>query len=299
MNSFEIILVPSVLILLGYVLKHFGLLESRDSVVLSKIVLNITLPALLFINLVDANITESMLSLPLYGLMVSFVCLIIALVFSSLRGYSKSRTWTIMIACAMMNTGFLGFPIVLGVFGDYGFIHAIFFDLSTTILFVVFGILLVSRFGGDTRTVFKHILSFIPLWAVILALVFNFLNIGLPFVINNSLNYLSDATIFLIMISLGLNLDFNNVGEMLSDSIFVSIVRLVVSPLIIFMILMMLGVKGMGFNVAVLESGMATAMNAMVLSLTYDLDTKLMSSLIFTDTVLCLCTLTVIITVLT
>ena len=43
---------------------------------------------------------------------------------------------------------------------------------------------------------------------------------------------------------------------------------------------------------------MSTAMNALILAITYDLDTKLMSSMIFTNTVLALITLTGIITLL-
>ena len=71
------------------------------------------------------------------------------------------------VASAMMNSGFIGFPIVLGVFGNEGFLNAIFYDLSTTILFVMFGMILVGEFGGDKKAVIKNGLKFVPLWAVV------------------------------------------------------------------------------------------------------------------------------------
>jgi predicted permease len=203
-----------------------------------------------------------------------------------------------MIASSMMNTGFLGFPITLGVFGNEGFLNAIFFDLETTVIFVVFGMILVGVFGGNRKEVLKQSISFVPLWAVVFALLFNFLNLQYGYVIENSLNYLGQATIPLIMITLGLRLDLESIRHSLSDSLFVALVRLVIAPVAMFLILSFINFGGLSFKVAVLEAGMATAMNALVLSINYDLDSSLMSSLIFTNTILALFSLTVLISFL-
>ena len=203
-----------------------------------------------------------------------------------------------MIACAMMNTGFLGFPISLGVFGNEGFLNAIFFDLETTLIFVIFGMVLVSIFGGNRKEVLKQAVGFVPLWAVIIALLFNIFHLQYGYVIETTLNYLGQSTIPLIMISLGLTLDFKEIKHSFTDSLFVAFVKLILAPIIIFLILNAINFGGLSFKVAILEAGMATAMNALVLAITYDLDTKLMSSIIFTNTVLSLITLTGIITLL-
>ncbi len=294
-NALEIILIPTLMIVIGYALKRCGMLKAQDSTLLSKIVLNVSLPSLVFMNLSSANITGDMLCLPIIGLSLSFVCMIIAFLFCKARNYSKIKTWTIMIACAMMNTGFLGFPITLGVFGNEGFLNAIFFDLSTTLIFVIFGMVLVGIFGGDRKEVIKQAVSFVPLWAVLFALIFNFFHIQYGYVIESTLNYLGQSTIPLIMISLGLTLDFKEIKHSIGDSLFVSLVRLIIAPIIVFFALGAIGFGGLSFKVAVLEAGMTTAMNALVLSINYDLDTKLMSSVIFTDTIIGLFTLTVLI----
>lgn len=297
-SSIEIILVPTLMILLGYLLKRQDILKVQDSNILSRIVLDVTLPSLIFVNLSTANISSDMLALPFFSLIISLICIVIAYSFCKYRGYSKVKTWTIIIASSMMNTGFLGFPITMGVFGNGGFLHAIFFDLGTTLIFVVFGIVLVSVFGGNRNDVLKQSISFIPLWAVILALFFNVFDLSYGYVLESSLNYLGQATIPLIMITLGLRLDFRDIKHSISDSFFVSLVKLILAPTIIFLLLSLLDFGGLSFKVAVLEAGMPTAMNALVLSINYDLDTKLMSSAIFTNTVLGLFTLTVLITFL-
>lgn len=294
----EIILVPTLMIVLGYVLKRQNILKSRDSNVLSRIVLTVSLPSLVFVNLSTANISTDMLLLPFAAFLISAICMVISFLFCKSRGYSKVKTWTIMIACAMMNTGFLGFPISLGVFGNEGFLNAIFFDLETTLIFVIFGMVLVSIFGGNRKEVLKQAVGFVPLWAVIIALLFNIFHLQYGYVIETTLNYLGQSTIPLIMISLGLSLDFKEIKHSFTDSLFVAFVKLILAPIIIFLILNAINFGGLSFKVAILEAGMATAMNALVLAITYDLDTKLMSSIIFTNTVLSLITLTGIITLL-
>lgn len=291
-SPLEIILVPTLMIVLGYFLKRQSVLKAQDSVTLSKIVLDVTLPSLIFVNLSTADISGDMLVLPFAALIISCICIVLAYLFSKSRGYSKVKTWTIMIACAMMNTGFLGFPITMGVFGNDGFLHAIFFDLETTVIFVLFGMILVSKFGGNKKEVLKQSVSFVPLWAVVLALLFNVFNLQYGYVIENSLTYLGQATIPLTMITLGLRLDFKDIKHSMFDSLFVALVKLIIAPVVMFLMLSMVNFGGLSFNVAVLEAGMSTAMNALVLSINYDLDTKLMSSMIFTNTILGLFTLT-------
>lgn len=297
-SPIEVILIPTLMILLGYVLKRQDILHTQDSKTLSKIVLNVCLPSLIFVNISVANITSDMMLLPFAGLFLSLICMIIAFAFCRMRAYSKVKTWTVMIAASMMNTGFLGFPITLGVFGNEGFLHAIFFDLSTTFIFVIFGMVLVGMFGGERREVFKQAIVFVPIWAVIVGLIFNFFDVQYGYVLESTLNYLGQATIPLIMISLGLTLDFKDIKSAWGDSLFVSGVKLVIAPILMFAILSMLHFGGLSFKVAVLEAGMSTAMNALVLAINYGLDTKLMSSIIFTDTVLALGTLTVLISFL-
>lgn len=297
-SPIEVILIPALMILIGFLLKEKSFFKQSDRDLLSKIVLYIALPSLIFINLYDADISRNMLFLPIIGVILSFILLIVGYLYSKMRGYSKKTTWTIIIASSMMNTGFIGFPVTLGVYGNSGFLNAMFFDLSTSIIFIIYGILLVREFGGDKKEVVKQTISFIPIWAMILALIFNFLNISLPYVANEILDYFAQATIPLIMLCLGISLDFKSLGEKLSDSLAVSVIKLIISPAIIFVLLTLFKIKGMAFNVGILEAGMSTAMNGLVLSITYDLDSDLMGSLIFTNVILSVFTLTAIITLL-
>lgn len=298
-SPIEVILVPTIMILLGVFLKHTGFLSRDDRDLLSKIVLYIALPAMVFVNIKDADISPDMLYLPVLGIITSLILFVIAYAYCRANNYSKRTTWTIMLAASLMNTGFIGFPVTLGVFGNIGFLHAVFYDLSTSVLVIFYGMLLAKEFGGNAREVLKKAVFFMPVWGVIFGLIFNFLNIQLFYVADSILNYFAQATIPMIMLALGLSLDFRNIKDNLKDSLVVAVMKLVMAPAIIFALLALLNIKGMVFNIALIEAGMSTAGNALVLAIDYGLDADLMGSMIFTNVVLSVFSLTAIISFLT
>ena len=216
-----------------------------------------------------------------------------------MRGYSKVKTWTVIILLSMMNTAFIGYPIVLGVFGNEGFLHAIFYDMAVAILFVIFGVVLSSVFGGNRREVLKNGLTFVPLWAIVFGVLFNFFHIPVGYVFENVLTYLGNSAIPLIMLSLGLTINVGDFRSNLSDTVFISLCRLLLAPILLYLILSSLNFDGLMLQVSVLQAAMPTAMNALVLAITYDLDVELVSSVVFITTVLCLFTLPLVIGVIT
>lgn len=297
-SSVEIILVPAVMILLGILLKKLGVLVEKDGNTLVKIVLDVSLPSLIFINVSSSVINGEMLFMPIIAFGLSIICIFIAYIYSKLRGYGKIKTWTIIILLSMINTGFIGYPVVLGVFGNAGFLYAVFYDFSTSILLVIFGMILTSLFGGNKKKVIKNSLTFVPLWAVIIGVIFNVLHIGLPYVLESSLNYLGASTIPLIMLSVGLKIRFENFKSSVSDTLFITVSRLLLSPIILYTILTQFGFTGFLLNVSVLQSAMPTAMNSLVLAITYDLDMNITNSVIVLTTICSVVTLPLIMTLL-
>ena len=298
-SATEVILIPAIMILLGVFLKRKSILKEQDRKTLSDIVLYIALPSMIFLNLKEAKITPHMLLLPILGVILSFILLTIAYIYCRARNYPKKTAWTIMIATSIMNTGFIGYPVSLGVFGTEGFVNALFFDLSTSIMVVLYGMILAKEFGGDKKEALRSAVTFVPFWAMILGLIFNAYNLPIGYVVESILNYFAQATIPIIMIAIGLSLDYRNIKSYLTDSAVVSVFKLVLAPIIIFIILSLLKIRGMAFNIAILEAGMSTAGNALVLAITYNLDEDLMSSIIFTTVILSIVTLTIIISILT
>ncbi|HML05424.1 MAG TPA: AEC family transporter, partial [Methanobacterium sp.] len=187
---------------------------------------------------------------------------------------------------------------VLGVFGANGLVRAVFYDLGSMILFIAFGVLLLLIYGGKYTEILKRALIFPPLWAVALALLLNFINFDIGFIASNTLKYLSGAAIPLIMISLGLSLEFKGIKENIHAVFSVSIIKLIIAPAIAFFIVLALGMGGLEKQVTIIEAAMPSAMLSLVLAITYDLDIKTTAACIFASTIFSLVTIPLILLIL-
>ena len=200
-----------------------------------------------------------------------------------------------MVCLVIANTAFMGYPINLGIFGQEGLLRAIFCDVSTLGIFLVLSFVLILKFGGTLKSAVVKTLLFPSLWSVILGLIFNFLNIPIGSVLDNTISYFGQGAIPLIMITLGLSIDFSAFKRRKSMIVFTSAMKLMIFPAITFLIAKMLGIVDLQFKVLIIESAMPSAMLALLLAITYDLDYELTSDCIFINTVISLITLPIII----
>ena len=220
---------------------------------------------------------------------------IFAYIFTYLKGYPSKTRWGVVAASTLFNSGFLGYPVVLGVFGAAGLVRAIFYDVGSTILFISFGIFFLIIYGGSYQEIIKRSVLFPPLLAVIMGVIANLLHLPLGSVIPSTLNYLGGAAIPLIMLSLGLSLEFKGIKEYFCVASFVSILKLVISPLIAMIVVGLVGFTGLDRTVSIVEAGMPSAMLSLVLAITYDLDVKATVACIFLSTALSMISLTILI----
>ena len=297
MNSTETILAIILLILIGYIAKRIGLLKSEDSITLNKIVINIAIPSLIFLAMFNADLSNIKILLPitLICIITGILCGILVYIFSRVRGYPKKTRWTLVGTSALFNSGFLGYPVVLGVFGAAGLVRAAFYDMGSTILFLCLGILFILIFGGKYTSIIKRTVLFPPLWGIILGIIANIFHLTPGFIPLDVLTYLSGAAIPIIMISLGLSLEAGGLKNYFYAASFVTSIRLLISPLIAIFMIYILGLHGLEGTVTVVEAGMPSAMLSLVLAASYDLDINAAAACIFLSTVVSMITLPILI----
>ena len=300
MNSTETILAIILLILIGYLAKKIGLLKPEDSLTLNKIVINIAIPSLIFLAMFNADLSNLNILIPitLICIITGSLCGSLVYFFSRARGYSKRTRWTLVGSSTLFNSGFLGYPVVLGIFGATGLVRAVFFDMGSTILFLSLGILFILIFGGKYTSIIRRTLLFPPLWGIILGILANILHLNPGFISLNVLKYLSGAAIPLIMISLGLSLEAGDIKNYFGAASFVTLTRLIISPIIAILMVYILGLHGLEGTVTVVEAGMPSAMLSLVLAASYDLDVNAAAACIFLSTVVSMITLPILISLI-
>lgn len=297
MNSYETIIAIVVLIIIGYICRRTEFLKPDTTQILNKIVLYIAIPSLIFLAMYNADLShiETLGTITFTCILIGLLCGLLAFIFAYLRNYPPKTKWSLVTTSALFNSGFLGYPVVLGVFGGVGLVRAVFYDVGSTILFISFGIVLMMIYGGSYQSIIRRSVLFPPFLAVILGILANLAHLPLGSILPNVLSYLSGAAIPLIMISLGLSLEFKEVYEHIGSASFVSFIKLIISPLIAIVLAAIMGLSGINYSVTVIEAGMPSAMLSLVLAITYNLDVKVSAACIFLSTSLSMISLTLLI----
>lgn len=301
MNAIEITIISIVLMIsLGYFLKRIDFLSEKDIDPLNKIVMYILMPCMIFSALysADMSLLPTLGILPFVILTASIGSGVISYIVLKRLHYDDKKIWSVLVTVMIANTAFMGYPVNLGVYGHPGFLRAIFCDLATTCMFLLLSFVLVLKFGGTVKRAFREILLFPPLWAVVLGISFNLLNIPIGPVLDKTVNYLADGAIPLIMISLGLSIELGGLARSKAMVIFTSIVKLGVFPLIALVVVSLLGLTGLQHDVGIIEAAMPSGMLSLLLAITYKLDYELTSDCILINTVISLITLPIIMTLL-
>ncbi|MBP3886851.1 MAG: AEC family transporter [Cellulosilyticum sp.] len=289
-----------IMIGLGYFLKRIDFLSESDIDPFNKIVMYILMPCMIFHAIYAADLSQlpRLGMLPFIILASSFVTGIVSYFILKQLKLDDVTLWSVLVTVMIANTAFMGYPVTLGIYGNDGFLRAIFCDMATLTTFLLLSFVLILKFGGTVKTAVRKIALFPPLWAVILGLIFNLLGIPIGPVLDNTVNYLGQGAIPLIMIALGLSINFDALSRSRSMIVFTSIMKLALFPFVAFLIVSWLGLVNLEHSVTIVEAAMPSGMMSLLLAITYRLDYELTSDCILINTVISLITLPVIIMLL-
>ena len=150
------------------------------------------------------------------------------------------------------NTGNMGIPICLFAYGTegLGIASAV---ASVIILFhFTLGIFLAKKkFSLDV------VVKSPPVYAIIISVIFLFFQIQTPLFLENTTFLLTYATIFLVLMSLGIAL--TKLKFSLKDSILLSLCRVILGPIIAFIIIYYFNLSGFAAGVLLIQSAMPSA----------------------------------------
>ncbi len=298
MNAIETTILSIIIMIgLGYFLKRIDFLSEKDIDPFNKIVMYILMPCMIFHAIYgsDLSLIPKLGILPFIILASSFATGIVSYFILKQLKLDDIKLWSVLVTVMIANTAFMGYPVTLGIYGQDGFLRAIFCDMATLCIFLILSFVLILKFGGTVKTAVKKIAFFPPLWAVVLGLCFNWLNIPIGSVLDYTVNYLGQGAIPLIMVTLGLSIDFSALSRSKSMIVFTSIMKLVFFPVVAFLIVNYLGLVNLEYQVAIVEAALPSGMMSLLLAITYKLDYELTSDCILINTVISLITLPIII----
>ncbi|XRO76429.1 auxin efflux carrier [Methanocaldococcus sp. 10A] len=292
----DVVLIVLILVLVGYFSKVFEILREEHAKILNNIVIYIAMPSTIFLTILKNVSSSQILEFLKLPIVIFLSCLFVGILAYLLGKHifklKDGKLGGLILVSMLGNTGFLGYPVALGMFGEVGLAKAIFCDLGGVFATMLLGTYVGIKFGkSKNKSILKEMAKFPPLITGIFTILLAFFGFRLEYIPNfllKSLNYLSSATVPLIMMSLGLSLSPKALKFGVFWGIVASIFRFIVSPATAFTLSELLNIKGLEKNVLLVESSMPSAMMCLVLGTLYELDVKLIASSIFITTTLSL-----------
>jgi len=269
-----------------------GLLKKAHTSILNNVIIYLTMPALIFRAVFESDISLSLLIIPVLAIAIVSLSMGLAYLAGRFLRLEAATFGALILAAAIGNTGYLGYPLVLQLFGIENLVRAVFYDLAGTVVFTfTIGLLVAQKYGQNEGKVniVKEIFTFPPLIALFAALVFK--SAALPEFLTDTIDFMAGATVPLIMLTIGLSLELTGVGKYKTAIATVVIVKLILSPLIALVGAGLIGVSDVDLGVIVLEASMPTFLLSLVIGLKYGLDVDFLPPAIVTTTMLSMVTI--------
>ncbi|MGX7197686.1 AEC family transporter [Enterococcus olivae] len=285
------ILVIFLLMFVGYWLSYKQWFSNRTADMFSKLVLNLSLPFSMFLN-ITSNFTRDEFMTLFSGITIPLLSMLLTLFISF--GYrrifhiseNRKGTFSTMVTCS--NTIFIGLPINLAIFGELSIPFVLLYYIVNTTIFWTIGIYLIA---SDSPKMEEVQVSFYPLVALkkifspallgfIIGLIWMMLSLRVPTLITGFGTYLADLTTPLSMFAIGIMVYFNGIKnlKMNKDIAGVLIGRFVFSPLIVWLLGQWIKVPELMLQVFIIQSAMPVQNSVPILARTYEADEEFAAS---------------------
>ncbi|MGM0124999.1 hypothetical protein IGI37_002393 [Enterococcus sp. AZ194] len=197
------------IILIGYGLKRLNLLSKADGNTLSKIILNVTLPAAIVVNLASLTIQVSLFSLLFIALILNFFMIGIGAFFSKKSSVTEQEF--MMYSVSGYNVGNFTLPFLQSFLPAAVPLLAM-FDMGNSIMLAGGTTVTVDKIVGEKAPISLggiviKLLKSVPFSAYLLMLILRSSGTSLPQSLVEMLQVIANANTFLSMFMIGLYLE--------------------------------------------------------------------------------------------
>ncbi|WP_437300994.1 AEC family transporter [Sorangium sp. So ce426] len=285
----------------GVLLRALGRAGQADAAVLHRLVIDVTTPALIVTVLRRSGIGHGAWGAVAASTVALFASALAGVAVARALGLPRAAQGAAGLVGSFSNTGFLGVPVVLALYGDAGGAAgtAILVDsIVTAFLLWTFGVALAARMGGGGGGDGRGLLAVLlhpNVLSIAVGLTLHAAPIPLPVWLEHALGALGSATPTLVFLALGLSLDLGSLRGRVRPLAAVAAVKLLLSPAVALGAAVALGLKRPSSEVAVLQSAMPTSMVSVIVAARYGCDGQFAAATAVVTTLGALATLPILV----
>lgn len=280
------------LVIVGYVGGKQGYLGGDFDRQLSKLVINITCPALILSSAMTGELPDRRFILPLLLISVITYIVLAGIAFILPRYLTKKKDDEGVLGFALMfgNVGFMGYPVVASIFGHEAVFYAAVLNVVNTFaVFTIGTILVTGKSEVEGERFQKKVLYSTPMLAAYLTMAIVALEIdNIPEAISQPLTMLGNITVPAALLIIGSSMSQLSLRALLGNfSVYATaLFRLAILPIGVYYLCILLGFSEFVVNINTVVIAMPVATYGTILCLKYGKDTTTITEVTFITTLL-------------
>ena len=286
--TFDVTAPVFALVLLGCVLKRLNWIDTAFINTSSALVFRATMPTLLFLGILKADLGEA-----LQPLLLGYFALATVVSFLAAWGWAIWRCphadrGVYVQGAFRGNCGIVGLALAATQYGDYGLsvggimagMVILFYNVLSTIVLALYS----PHLEANWRTLLRSILGNPLIIGILVAIPFAYFQWQLPRWLDTSARYFAGLTLPLALMCIGATLSLTSLRESSSLAIGASLWKIVWIPLLGVLGALALGIQGPALGILFLYLGCPTAASSFVMARAAGSNSQLAATIVVVST---------------
>lgn len=296
------------IIVIGYGVRKANVIGTEGRGILTKLVLNISLPGTILSAVMNASSlpeSKELIFIVLVAALSYVVLFAFAFVTPKLLGVKKEQVGIYRFMMAFGNVGFIGFPVIDAIFGAEAVFYTSVFNLPFNLLCFSVGAAFVKQSSKDAAgqkkekwdaKKWRSILVTPCMIASVISVIMAFARLGAPSWLASTASMLGAVTTPVALLIIGMALAEMPVKEMFSNPriYLFSALRLLALPAVTLLIFSSFVSDPLLLGICTVISAMPVATSGTMLCMQYDSDEKLMAQGTFISTLFAIVTIPIV-----
>jgi predicted permease len=275
----DLLLIP-VCILAGVLINKIKTIPGNSYKVINAIIIYVTLPALTLFYIPQIKVNSELV----YPSITAWITFLLSVGFfmmlQKIFKWDKTTTGSLILTGGLANTAFVGFPVLIALFGEEGLKLGVIIDQAGSFLVLsTLGIITASIYSSGSfsaKKIIKGILTYPSFIAFVISVIMIAAGVKHNETSAGILSAVGKPTIILALISVGMQLKPKIEPLLWKELSYGLFYKLIAAPAVIFVLYyFVLGLRGLIFQVSLMESAMPPMVMGSVLAVQFDLNPKL------------------------
>ena len=280
------------MILIGAGLRKIQIVTTEGRRSMTNLVVNLVLPCniLYAFSNADASAFRSMLVVVVMAFLVQLVWYLLSKVLW--RDMPGDRRGVMRYAFQFSNCGYLGNPVIEGLYGAQGLVYASVFLLPVRLFMWSVGLECFQEEAGSFRKTIRRALTHPCVLATILGVVWMFFPIKLPDFLYNTISGFNQCLTPLTMLVIGFIMAETDLRKMFCKDLFViTALRLLIQPMLVLAVCRLLNLETLVAEVVTVLVSMPVANTTALLASQHDCDYTFASNVVVFTTLVSMITI--------